>query len=90
MPKEDIHKFFNELKNRTSPSYLPHNQKISYFLEKFAKILENDNFVNFFAEILIRTKNINKVQEIINFLQSQLKLSDEHLLKILLSFIHLK
>ena len=66
------------------------NQKISYFLEKFAKILENDNFVNFFAEILIRTKNINKVQEIINFLQSQLKLSDEHLLKILLSFIHSK
>ena len=31
MPKKDIQKFFNELKNRTSPFYLPHNQKVTYF-----------------------------------------------------------
>lgn len=31
MPKEDIHKFFNEFENRIAPFYFPHKQKVTYF-----------------------------------------------------------
>ena len=37
--------------------------KYQYFLEIFPKDIKQEKFVNFFAEILMRTRNNNKAQE---------------------------
>ena len=63
------------------------NIKSQYFFKTFQKDIEKENFVNFFAEILMRTKNSNTVKEIMDCFEKILKLSDENQLKILLSFV---
>ena len=63
------------------------NIKVQYFFKIFQKDIEKDNFVNFFAEILMRTKNSNTVKEIMDCFEKILKLTDENQLKILLSFV---
>ena len=63
------------------------NLKIQYFFQIFQKDIEKDKFTNFFAEILMRTKNSNTVKEIMDCFQKIIKLTDENQLKILLSFV---
>ena len=63
------------------------NLKTQYFFQTFQKDIEKDNFINFFAEILMRTKNSNSVKEIMDCLQKILKLTDQNQLKILVSFV---
>lgn len=61
--------------------------KYQYFLEIFPKDIKQEKFVNFFAEILMRTRNNNKAQEILVTLTKSLRLTDEDQFKILLGFI---
>ena len=63
------------------------NLKVQYFFQTFQKDIEKENFTNFFAEVLMRTKNTNTVKEIMDYFQKTLKLTDENQLKVLLSFV---
>ena len=79
---------FDEVDFKDSKALLnSKNLKVQYFFQTFPKDIEKDNFINFFAEILMRTKNSNIVREIMDSLQNILKLTDENQLKILLSFV---
>ena len=79
---------FDEVDFKDSKALLnSKNLKVQYFFQTFPKDIEKDNFINFFAEILMRTKNSNTVREIMDSLQNILKLTDENQLKILLSFV---
>ena len=79
---------FDEADFKDSKSVLnSKNLKIQYFFQIFQKDIEKDKFTNFFAEILMRTKNSNTVKEIMDCLQKIIKLTDENQLKILLSFV---
>ena len=60
--------------------------KYQYFLEIFPKDIKQEKFVNFFAEILMRTRNNNKAQEILVTLTKSLRLTDEDQFKILLKW----
>ena len=63
------------------------NLKAQYFFQTFQKDIEKENFINFFAEILMRTKNTNTVKEVMDCFQKTIELTDENQLKILLSFV---
>ena len=63
------------------------NLKVQYFFQTFQKDIEKENFTNFFAEILMRTKNTNTVKEVMDCFQKTIELTDENQLKILLSFV---
>ena len=63
------------------------NIRYQYFLKIFPKDLKNDKFVNFLAEILMRTRNNNKASDIYDTLNKLMRLTDEEQLKILLAFI---
>ena len=63
------------------------NLKVQYFFQTFQKDIEKENFINFFAEILMRTKNTNTVKEVMDCFQKTIELTDENQLKILLSFV---
>ena len=63
------------------------NIKVQYFFQIFQKDIEKDKFINFFSEVLMRTKNSNTVKEIMDCFQKILNLTDENQLKILLSFV---
>ena len=63
------------------------NIKVQYFFQIFQKDIEKDKFINFFSEVLMRTKNSNTVKEIMDCFQKILKLNDENQLKILVSFV---
>ena len=79
---------FDETDFRDSKALLnSKNLKVQYFFQIFQKDIEKDKFINFFAEILMRTKNSNTVKEIMECFQKTLKLSDENQLKILVSFV---
>ena len=79
---------FDEVDFKDSKALLnSKNLKVQYFFQTFPKDIEKDNFINFFAEILMRTKNSNTIREIMDSLQNILKLTDENQLKILLSFV---
>ena len=61
--------------------------RCQYFLKLLQRDIEKEKFVNFFAEILMKTRNNNSAKEIIDTLNSLIKLSGENQLKILLSFV---
>ena len=61
--------------------------KYKYFLKIFPKDINHEKFVNFFSEILMRTRNNNSTKEILETLNSLIKLTEENQLKILLSFV---
>ena len=63
------------------------NLKVQFFFQTFQKDIEREQFVSFFSEILMRTKNTNTVREIMDCLKKNLKLTEENQLKILLSFV---
>ena len=63
------------------------NTRYQYFLKIFPRDLNNKKFVNFFSEILMRTRNNNNAKEIFETLNKLFKLTDEDQLKILLAFI---
>ena len=63
------------------------NIKYQYFLKIFPKDIKHEKFVNFFAEILMRTRNNNTTKEILETLMQLMELTEENQLKILLSFI---
>ena len=82
---------FDEIDFKDSNALLnSKNLKVLYFFETFKKDIEKEKFCNFFAEILMKTKNSNTVKEIMDYFQKNLKLTDENQLKILLSFIFSK
>ena len=61
--------------------------RCQYFLKLLQRDIEKEKFVNFFAEILMKTRNNNSAKEIIDTLNSLIKLTGENQLKILLSFV---
>jgi hypothetical protein len=61
--------------------------KYKYFLKIFPKDINHEKFVNFFSEILMRTRNNNTTKEILDTLTTLMELTEENQLKILLSFI---
>ena len=61
--------------------------KSQYFLKIFPKDIQNEKFVNFLSEILMRTRNNNSAKEIFETLNTIMELSDEEQLKIILAFI---
>ena len=63
------------------------NIKYKYFLKIFPKDINHEKFVNFFSEILMRTRNNNSTKEILETLTTLMELTEENQLKILLSFI---
>ena len=63
------------------------NIKIQYFLADFQKNINKEDFINFLAEVFMKTKNSNTVKEIFEGLVKVLKINDEEQLKILLSFV---
>ena len=63
------------------------NIKYQYFIDIFQKNIKSEKFVNFFSEVLMRTKNNNTVKEIVDTLNKIIDLTEEDQLKILLSFI---
>ena len=79
---------FDEIDFKDSKTLLnSKNLKVLYFFETFQKDIEKAKFCNFFAEILMRTKNSNTVKEIMDYFKKNLKLTDENQLRILLSFV---
>ena len=62
------------------------NLKVQYFSQEFQIDLSKDDFINFFAEVLMKTKNSNTVNDILEGLLNSMKLTIEDQLKILLSF----
>ena len=61
--------------------------RYQYFLKILQRDITKEKFVNFFSEILMKTRNNNSPKEIIETLISLIKLTEENQLKILLSFV---
>ena len=61
--------------------------RYQYFLKILQRDITKEKFVNFFAEILMKTRNNNSPKEIMETLKSLIKLTEENQLKILLSFV---
>ena len=61
--------------------------RYQYFLKILQRDISKEKFVNFFAEILMKTRNNNSPKEIMETLNSLTKLTEENQLKILLSFV---
>ena len=79
---------FDQVDFKDIKSFLnPNNIKYQYFLKIFPKDIKHEKFVNFFAEILMRTRNNNTAKEIFETLTQLIELTEENQLKILLSFI---
>ena len=79
---------FDQVDFKDRKSFLNSNSlKYQYFLNILQKDIKSEKFVNFFAEILMKTRNNNSAKEILETLNSLIKLTEENQLKILLSFI---
>ena len=74
---------FKDVKNLINSK----NIKVQYFLDDFQKNINKEDFVNFFAEVLMKTKNTNSVKEIFEGVVKILQINEEEQLKILLSFV---
>ena len=79
---------FDQLDFKDPKLFMNSNQiRYHYFLKIFPKDLKHNKFVNFLAEILMRTRNNNNANEIFDTLNKLMKLTDEDQFKILLAFI---
>ena len=79
---------FDQVDFKDRKSFLNSNSlKYQYFLNILQKDIKSEKFVNFLAEILMKTRNNNSAKEILETLNSLIKLTEENQLKILLSFI---
>ena len=74
---------FNDIKNFQNPK----TGKIHFFLQEFPQLIERQDFINFFSEILMSTENKSSASEIFNSLNKVCKLSIENQFKILISMI---
>ena len=74
---------FNDIKNFQNPK----TGKILFFLQEFPQLIERQDFINFFSEILMLTENKSTASEIFNSLNKVCKLSIENQFKILISMI---
>ena len=74
---------FNDLKSFQNQK----TGKIQFFLQEFPQLLEREDFINFFSEILMFSENKSSALEIFNSLNKVCKLSLENQFKILISMI---